>query len=171
MSAPSAFEVPDGMDGTGAPFTSEVIAVGVDGSLASRAAVRWALGHARPGDTVELVHAWKPAASDPVNDPADDDALARRFGAHELAHARALRRDPAVELRVTVIEGDARECLSGLGARLLVVGASARHGVGGHRLGSVSGYLARHVSRPLVIVPCPTGRAPGRAPAGTSAGD
>jgi nucleotide-binding universal stress UspA family protein len=152
-----------------------VIAVGVDGSVASRAAVRWALGHARPGDTVELVHAWKPSASDPVNDPADDDALALRFGAHELAHARALRRDPAVELRVAVIEGDPKDCLCGLGVDLLVVGASARPGVAGHRLGSVSGYLARHVIRPLVIVPCPTGRAPGRAPgrppAGTSAGD
>ena len=39
----------------------ETIAVGIDGSLASRAAVRWAIDHARPGDTVNLVHAWKPS--------------------------------------------------------------------------------------------------------------
>ena len=35
---------------------TERISVGVDGSLASRAAVRWALEHAGPGDSVTLVH-------------------------------------------------------------------------------------------------------------------
>ena len=35
------------------------IAVGIDGSLWAHAAIRWAIDHARPGDTITLVHAWR----------------------------------------------------------------------------------------------------------------
>ena len=137
---------------------SERIAVGIDGSLCSHAAVRWAIAHARPGDTITLVHAWRPSpsmVSTASVDPTDDSA-AQSFASHELARAHALPREDTITVCCEVIHGDASDCLARQPADLLVVGASGHSGLTAMLLGSTSAHLARHSPVPLVIVPCPT---------------
>ena len=41
----------------------ERVVFGIDGSVASHAAVRWAITHARSGDTVTLAPAWSSSRS------------------------------------------------------------------------------------------------------------
>ena len=135
----------------------ERIAVGIDGSVMSRAALRWAVDHARDGDTVTLVHVWQASPTlvgAGIVDP-DDDTAARSFAGHELARARSLPHRAGVALDCAVLRGDARECLCNLDTDLLVIGARGQGGVTGLLLGSVCSYLARHAHRPLVIVPSP----------------
>ena len=135
---------------------SERIVVGVDGSLASRAAVRWAVDHARPGDKVILVHVWEasPSMVDAGLVDSDDDT-ARSFVHHELARAQALPHDEAITIACEAVHGDARECLRHHHGDLLVVGARGHGGLTGLLLGSVSAHLAHHCPVPLVIVPSP----------------
>lgn len=135
----------------------ERICVGIDGSIASHAAVRWAIDHARSGDTVTLVHAWQPSparSGTAMVDP-DDDSGARAFLRHELARMAALPRDPGVELVGEVAHGDPSDCLCAAAADLLVVGAGGHGRMVGALLGSVSASLAHHAHVPLVIVPTP----------------
>lgn len=144
----------------------ERIVVGIDGSSPSRAAVRWALAHGRPGDTIVLVHAWEPSPAmvDAGLVDRSDDSAARGFAHHELARAQALPRDDDVSLSCDVVHGDARGCLSHEQAGLLVVGARGRGGLASVLLGSVSAHLAHHCSVPLVIVPGPGSTATPQAP-------
>lgn len=135
----------------------ERIAVGIDGSTASHAAVRWAIDHAQPGDTVVLLHAWQafPATVETGLVDADDDSGAQNFVRHELARIAALPRQDAVTVTGDVFHGDARDCLCDADADLLVVGAGAHSSLVGALLGSVSAHLARQAHRPVVIVPNP----------------
>ncbi len=140
-----------------APRPLERIAVGIDGSLCSHAAVRWAIDHARPGDIITLVHVWRASpsmVSTGLVEPTDDTA-ARTFASHELARARALPREDTITVCCEVIHGDASECLARQPADLLIVGASGHSGLTGILLGSTSAHLARRCPVPLVIVPCP----------------
>lgn len=132
----------------------EHIAVGVDGSLTSRAAVRWALAHAEPGDTVTLVHAWKPGHASYVGDPVDvpEQEAARRFVEQEQAHAACLRRPPDVTLTSVAVEGDAARVLLDADCDLLVLGARG-WGLTDRLLGSVCSAVTRHCRRPVVVVP------------------
>ena len=135
---------------------AEHIVVGIDGSLASHAAVRWAVDHAQPGDTITLLHAWEPSltlAEAGLGGPDDDSA--QRFARHELARAQALGPVEGVTLRADVLHGDARAQLCARDADVLVVGAGGHSRLGGALLGSVSAHLAHHCPRPLVIVPGP----------------
>lgn len=136
---------------------SERIVVGIDGSPSSRAAVRWAIAHARPGDTIVLVHAWEPSPAmiDAGLVDRNDDSPARSFAHHELARAQALPCDDSVTLSCEVVHGDARDCLARQPAGLLVVGARGHGGLASVLLGSVSAHLSHHCSVPLVIVPRP----------------
>lgn len=139
----------------------ERIAVGIDGSTASHAAVRWAIDHAQPGDTVVLLHAWRasPATVETgMVDPGDDSG-AHRFVRHELARIAALPRQDMVTVTGDVLRGDARDSLCDADADLLVVGAGGHSSLVGALLGSVSAHLAHHTHVPLVIVPnpCPPG--------------
>jgi Universal stress protein family len=70
---------------------ARTITVGIDGSLASRRAVCWAVDHARAGDTIVLVHAWRRTpngTSDVVQ--IDGHAAAEHLVDHELGRARIL---------------------------------------------------------------------------------
>ena len=134
---------------------AERIAVGIDGSIASHAAVRWAIDHARSGDTVILCHAWQPS---PVTVETglvhpDDDSGANTFVRHELSRINALPRDADVTVEGEVLHGDARDCLCGFDADLLVVGTGGHGTLLGALLGSVSAHLAHHARVPIVIVP------------------
>lgn len=147
----------------------ERIAVGIDGSLASHAAVRWAVGHARPGDTVVLCHAWQPSPIAVATGPANpaDDCSARVLVQRELARVGALPRDADVTVSGEVLHGDARDCLCAIDADLVVVGTGGHGTLVAALLGSVSTHLAHHARAPLVIVPYP-GRPASEAVAGRS---
>ena len=135
----------------------ERIAVGVDGSVASHAAVRWAITHARSGDTVTLVYVWQPSpvtVESVLVDPNDDSA-AQRVVDRELSRTESLPRDLEVTISSKAIRGSASDSLGSVAADLLVVGAG-RHGrLVGAVLGSVSAHLLRHSHVPVVIVPTP----------------
>lgn len=135
---------------------AEHIVVGIDGSIASHAAIRWAVDHAQPGDTITLVHAWEPSPSLTAADlGGPDDESAHRFATRELARALGCGPVEGVTIRINVIRGDAREQLCAQDADVLVIGAGGHSRLGGALLGSVSAHMAHHCRRPLVIVPCP----------------
>ena len=135
----------------------ERIAVGIDGSLSAHAAVRWAVDHARPGDTITLTHVWQPSPSNIDDGPegADEEMAARSFVGHELTRIQARPRDDNVVIEADVMPGDARTRLCLVEVDLLVIGAGGHGLLGGVLLGSVSSYLAGHSPVPLVIVPMP----------------
>lgn len=138
--------------------------VGVDGSPASREALRWALAQAvKTGDNVEATMAWlrEPefvaAASMGVHPHADNPG--RRHPARELhaiveeVRATVPGAPPVTEVTIT---GDAGTALAQASrqADLLVVGA---HGHGSRLtelvLGSVAADCLRHATCPVVVVP------------------
>ena len=136
------------------PHRPERIVVGVDGSIASHAAVRWAATHARSGDTVTLAHAWQPSPAmieAGLVDP-DDESGAQRFVHRELARIAALPRDD-VTLTTKVLHGDPRDRLTAEIADFIVVGAGDHSRLLSAVLGSVSEHLARHARVPVVIIP------------------
>jgi nucleotide-binding universal stress UspA family protein len=112
------------------------IVVGVDGSPASVAALRWALRQARPADaTVEVVHVWTASVS-PFNSipiaqagfRSERDA-ARDVLVTSVARARDTERDDdAVPVHEELASGYPAEVLrvKARGARMVVVG-SPRH--------------------------------------------
>ena len=135
------------------------IVVGVDGSNASQAALKWAVAEGRLREaTVDAVHAWTyPAATYitglvPPPTFAHDD-LAAEAGAI-LDEACDRLGDAAAGVRRIVDEGTpaARLLERAAGADLLVVGSRGRGGFSGLLLGSVSQQCAHHAPCPVVIV-------------------
>lgn len=138
------------------------IVVGIDGSQASRHALRWALAEARVrGAALEAVHVWRypvwtysPAiVTPPVF--AHDDLLAEARKVLDDAVDEVVADDqqrPAVQ-RV-VREGAAAEQLvkQAQDADLLVVGHRGRGGFAGLLLGSIAHQCAAHAACPVVIV-------------------
>lgn len=133
------------------------VVVGVDGSPASHAALRWAVHHARMvGGTVEAIYVWDtPSArgwSGPAVDPDFDLEQAREQYAQELRAVFPGEQPP--RLQEHLVQGDPSEALiqASEGAELLVVG---RRGIGGFAramLGSVSQRCAQHAACPVVVV-------------------
>ncbi|MEU0219362.1 universal stress protein [Streptomyces sp. NPDC006265] len=133
------------------------VVVGVDGSPASRAALRWAVHHARMvGGAVEAIYVWDtPSArgwSGPAVDPDFDLEQARERFAQELRTVFPGGQPP--RLQEHLVQGDPSEALiqASEGAELLVVG---RRGIGGFAramLGSVSQRCAQHAACPVVVV-------------------
>ena len=134
---------------------AERISVGIDGSLASRGALCWAIDHAHDGDTITIINVWEPSPAmvDAGLCEPDDDTAAAGLTHRELVRAELLLKNSGVTLRSEIIRGDPRHCLCQLDTDLLVVGASGQGGVAGRLLGSISYYLARHAPFPIVIVP------------------
>jgi nucleotide-binding universal stress UspA family protein len=136
------------------------VLVGVDGSAASLAALRWSLGLARrSGQSVTAVLAFTP--SDAEVSPAKYQALTREA-------ERALQdwcADTAGEASVgsMVVGGGPDALLAASGqADLLVVGTRGAGGFAHLHLGSVAHHLAHFTSVPLAIVPTGAARAPVR---------
>lgn len=141
--------------------TSPRIVVGVDGSLPSQNALRWARFLAdTTGSAMEAVGAWQPPAtygwagigrmSTPIEwDPVEDaervvtDTLVEVFGDR-----------PPADLVLTVREGNPAKVLLDVSndARMLVVGSRGRGGFAGLTLGSVSAACARHATCPVLVV-------------------
>jgi nucleotide-binding universal stress UspA family protein len=146
------------------------VVVGVDGSAAGVAALRWALAEAAArGARVVAVHAWEPVSYAPVPGafPYDDTAAvsagARRFLDQSVD---AALRDPAtagVTVERTVAPGGPATALldAAEGAALVVVGRRGVGGFGRLLLGSVADHVARHAPCPVVVVPGDASSPPG----------
>lgn len=128
------------------------ITVGVDGSIESHAALRWAVDHAHPGDTVHLVHAWQPAYAAGI-EGGDDDTGALRLVGREVARTRLLIGDQSIAVSGEVLYGAPGDCLAQLTTDLVVVGARHHPLVIDALLGSVCRSLLRHSPVPVVVVP------------------
>ena len=143
------------------------IVVGVDGSDASRDALRWAAEEARLRSTpLVAVHAWSFVPAQPIGDPgmlavpAGD--LAGQLGAEndaaqiglDQAVEDALGADSDIELERRLAEGDAGEALvaASKDAQLVVVGSHGRSGFKAALLGSVSRHVVDHAACPVVVV-------------------
>lgn len=133
--------------------------VGVDGSVASLAALRWAVREAGLRDTaLHVVRAWEDAAKRVA--PYASHAMAvRRDGGLRAAQDRlqsqvaaALGAAPLAPVEVTVAEGLAARVLldQAAGADLLVLG-SALHGAP-DGVGPVARACLRHAPCPVVVV-------------------
>jgi nucleotide-binding universal stress UspA family protein len=137
------------------------IVVGVDGSVASNAALRWALDEARLcGVRLEAVHAF---ASPEVSTTSQalhlietDFAPFRAAGAAlvDRALSEAGAAAEPVEIERSVVEWPPAAALldAAKEADLLVVGSRGRGGFAGLLLGSVSEQCAHHAPCPVVIV-------------------
>ncbi|MFF9013580.1 universal stress protein [Streptomyces sp. NPDC014870] len=136
------------------------VVVGIDGSPASYAALRWAVDYARmAGAGVEAVAAYDVAGGIGWSAPAVDAALdaeeARRKLGAEIRDVLGTLHDVPVEEHM--VRGNAVEALitASEGAELLVVGNRGRGGFARLLLGSVSQQCALHASCPVVILRAP----------------
>jgi nucleotide-binding universal stress UspA family protein len=135
------------------------VVVGVDGSEASKNALRWAQFIARTTvSTLEVVAAWQSYAgwmgagwtAMPADwNPAQDAEKALTTAVDEVFGEQR----PA-GLRTTVCEGSAARVLleASAGARMLVVGSRGHGGFAGLLLGSVSAACAEHATCPVLVL-------------------
>ena len=154
------------------------IVVGIDGSEASDAALRWAMGEARMRRAgLRVVHAYQPPSASiteaglgaaggmPVPAVFTEDREQVRRAAE--TQARNLIEDAlgragvesadGLEIERAPVEGPAAKSLieSAKGADLLVVGSHGHGGLHALVLGSVSHRCAEHPPCPVVIMPRP----------------
>jgi nucleotide-binding universal stress UspA family protein len=172
--------VDEHLGGRGGDVTTGHVVVGVDGSAASLAALRWAAAATAPtGAPVRAVTVWAPApaiAAGPTVGgaaamttgalvPGWPDAEMQRTDAEQrLREAVAdLPGGPQVQLRV--VPGDAADVLleESRGASLLVLGNGRRGALAGALAGSVALRCAHHAECPVVLVPAPAERGGGAA--------
>ena len=141
--------------------------VGVDGSNASREALRWGAEEARLRVApLVAVHAWSFVPPQPIGDPgmlampagdlpgqlaAESDAA--RMALDE-AVSESLGPEPGIEVEVKLVEGDAGDALvaESADAELVVVGSHGRSGLKAAILGSVSRHVVDHAACPVVVV-------------------
>lgn len=128
------------------------VTVGVDGSIESHAALLWAVDHARPGDTVHLVHAWQPSYVAGI-EGGDDDTAALRMIGREVARARHLIGGQPIAISGEVVHGAPGTRLAEIATDLVVVGTRDHHVLVDALPGSVCRQLLRHSSVPVVVVP------------------
>jgi nucleotide-binding universal stress UspA family protein len=138
------------------------IVVGVDGSPASKNALRWALAHARrTGSSVEAIMVWQdsPVFAGygwiPIATAGDDlaaaaDAVLWRTLAEVLGEARH-----TLAVRARVVHGYPVETLLAASrtAQILVVGSRGHGTVAGILTGSVSRHCIRHAACPVLVMP------------------
>lgn len=131
------------------------IVVGVDGSLPSQQALRWAAQlAAMSGAHLEAVAAWDyPSmygwAPGPEWDPAADAEKGLTASVDEVFGASR----PA-DMRLTVQEGYPAKVLldASDGALMLIVGSRGHGGFAGILLGSVSASVAEHATCPVLVI-------------------
>jgi len=135
------------------------ILVGVDGSEASRRALRWAIDEATArGATLDAILVWPSpnAYVDGLYVPVDEKKLigdARERLAQTVAEVAGT--DPQVDIHPVVLEGDPAQvlCTWSGEAELLVVGSRGHGDFAGLLLGSVSTKCTQHARCPVVVVP------------------
>ena len=136
------------------------IVVGIDGSPDARRALEWAVNHAGPADTIDIVHTWhQPLMAFEAGIVIDSDLSSESAAAVVERELHLLQSEhhhlPAITTRA--IKGHPGQALldAAKEADLLVVGTRGHGGFAGLLLGSTSTYLAHHTPCPLVIVPTP----------------
>lgn len=137
--------------------------VGVDGSAASRAALRWAVDWVAKagGGTVEAVHTWQtPYVYGPMGGAlvtVDREPIEEAAGEALAAAIGDLEAPDGVELRPMLMEGPTAQSLldRAEGADLLALGTRGRGGFAGLLLGSVTHQCLHHASCPVVVLPDP----------------
>jgi nucleotide-binding universal stress UspA family protein len=137
--------------------TTRSVAVGVDGSGPSRAALAWALAEAAAhGARLRIVNVYDlaPYISTLGTAVAPDSELLDKSSRALLEEMTADARDSGVEVEVIAASGPTAKTLLGAtsGEDLLVVGS---RGLGGLRrllLGSVSEHCVHHSSCPVAVV-------------------
>jgi nucleotide-binding universal stress UspA family protein len=140
------------------------IVVGIDGSWASKAVLRFAVEEARlRGSSLHVVHAWRYSTGGLHT--FYTGGLGTQLGGPAMTRAEQEQRRlerfvgkllPATDVEITVsaVEGFPAQALleAAKGAELLVVGSRGHGGFGGLLLGSVSQQCAHHAPCPMVIV-------------------
>jgi nucleotide-binding universal stress UspA family protein len=140
------------------PRRSEIV-VGVDGSVASADAVRFAVEEASlRGFGLRAVHVWEhPVSLEGLRPVRYDEEAVAAEGTRLISEALAGWRDKDPGLRVAeqVVQGKPAAVLmeASRTAELVVVGARGRGGFSGLRLGSVSHKILHHAAGPVVVVP------------------
>ncbi len=149
------------------------IVVGVDGSQASREALRWALNEARawgPDRTVHLVHVtplqYVAALTGEAIAPREDPASVER-GRHMLEELAAqATADGYTDVPVTTqqLTGNVAATLlrASRDADLLVLGSRGHGGFAGLPLGSTAQACVAHAGCPVTVVPAPDGTGTGQ---------
>jgi nucleotide-binding universal stress UspA family protein len=143
------------------------IVVGVDGSSAADAALRWAIEEAKlRDDEIDVIHAWQePPAVTPAAEATAPDLAALMSVAAERCLESAIRRavpegfaGHSIHMRPRVVHGQAGPVLveAAKDADLLVVGTRGLGAIGRLLLGSVSNYCVHHAHCPAVLIPQPT---------------
>lgn len=135
-----------------------MVVVGVDGSEASKDALRWAIRYARmAGATVQAVTAWHYPASfgwapSPAIPQMDLEGEARQ--ALKETVEQVLGATEPVTIQTQVVEGPPALMLlkAAEDADLLVVGSRGHGAFAGMLLGSVSGHCVHHAACPVVVV-------------------
>lgn len=132
------------------------IVVGVDGSVPSRDALRWAGQFAAAlGARLHAVTAWEyPLALGWSVVPDDWDPAADMQKILQETVAEAFGDHPPAGLELQVQEGSAAGVLieASQGATMLVVGSRGHGGFAGLLLGSVSAKVAEHAPCPVLII-------------------
>jgi len=132
------------------------IVVGVDGSDASKHALRWALRQARiTGASVDAVIAWHPViVFGYMPPPGDFDVEGAARSVLEETVGEILADEQDVAVRQRVFEGSAAQVLvdAAKGAQLLVVGNRGHGGLTEALLGSVGQHCVHHAGCPVVVV-------------------
>ena len=132
------------------------IVVGIDGSAASQAALRWAVRQAKlGGGHLEAVTAWHyPAAYawETAGIDADFEGDARRILAGALTAVTSS--EPYIPVLSHVAEGYPADVLlhAAKGADLLVLGSRGHGGVTSVLLGSVSLHCVLHAHCPVLVL-------------------
>jgi nucleotide-binding universal stress UspA family protein len=129
------------------------VAVGVDGSPSSDAALDWAAGEAGlRGLPLRIIHA----------DRGEPDATARGRELLETAAARVAGHVPGVTTRLAGASPAAELLAGSRGAALVAVGVRGVHGERHARLGTVASTLVRSAGCPVAVTREPENTAPGR---------
>jgi nucleotide-binding universal stress UspA family protein len=146
------------------------IVVGVDGSEAAQAALRFAAEEAALRDArIVAIHSWMyipaPVAGDPgllAMPEGDVPGMleAERNVAEtslERALAEAFPQGPPVEIESRLVEDDAGEAIvaEAASADLVVIGSRGRGNIKSALLGSVSSHVVHHAPCPVVVVKAP----------------
>jgi nucleotide-binding universal stress UspA family protein len=135
------------------------VVVGVDGTHESRAALRFAVDEAlRRGSRLEVVTGW--VWGTPIADPQAPASMIDARDHAEAVQRKAVRevvagRDQVPEIVESVEHGYGADVLlaAAENAEMLVVGHAVRGTLSRVILGSVSEYLVRHATVPVVVVP------------------